>query len=75
MINFEAIRERADELEKEGVAPEKALAIATAEEIKRTTDAEENAKKQQKALEDLIAEGKREVNKLKELHDKLEADE
>lgn len=75
MINFDTIRERAKQLEKDGIEPDRALAIATAEEVKRLQDAEKKDEERKSELDRVIKDGKEVIGDLKRLHEKLESDE
>lgn len=74
MINFDTIRQRAKELEKEGIEPDRALAIATAEEVTRIQDEAKKDAERKVELDRVIKEGKEAVQGLKDLHENLEND-
>lgn len=68
----EQIKKRSEQLIKEGVDPEAAVAIAVAEQVKKQMAQEEEDAKKKKELETVVAEGNKVVKDLKNLHRRLE---
>ena len=73
MTRDEKINQRIRQLIDQGVKPERAVALAVAEQTLKDIESEQQTEKRQADLEKVISEGNRVVGDLRKLHNEMES--